>query len=87
MRLRRFGGRILFGERDDLADAHAEAIVEDEHFTAGDELIVDEHVHGVAGEFIKFDDASLAAAVRFNGGSAINIDLQFQVYGVGLSST
>src|SRR5580658_3808959 len=41
-------GRLAVGH-DDVEDAHAEFLVEDDHLAPGQEVVVDEHVDGAAG--------------------------------------
>src|SRR5690606_12919232 len=44
---------------DDIGDADTEVFVNDHHFTLGDQLVVDQDVHGFAGQLVKFDDGPL----------------------------
>ncbi len=37
---------------------HAETIVHDEHFTPGDQLLIDQNIHGIPGQLIEFDDVA-----------------------------
>ena len=49
---------LLFDGGDNLVDADAEVVVEDQDFAAGDELVVDVDVDRIAGQFVELDDGA-----------------------------
>src|SRR5690606_9667617 len=65
------------GRRDDVGDADAVLVVHDDDFALGDQVAVDEDVHGFTGETVEFDHRPLTklqnvadgelGAPQFNG--------------------
>src|SRR5580698_4788919 len=49
--------RLLLGGWDDFVHADAEIVVENQDFAAGNQAIVDENIHGVAGQFVQLHHA------------------------------
>ena len=73
--------RLLLGGWDDFVDADAEIVVQNQHFAAGDEAIVDENIHRITGQFVQFDDAAFVELQDFfdQHPAAAQLDLDVQL--------
>ena len=52
-------GRFLRNAGYNFVYANAETIVHDEHFAPGDQLLIDQDIDGITGQFIEFDDVAI----------------------------